>query len=406
MSLKNLYPHLLVTPLSARGKTEVAQLFESRGVLFNPRYNLTGRTSAYGALRDFMETDEEDDEELARSQADELQTPAPVPKKDHEAGLKAKIKVLQAEWDQVTQSMSLGSSHQSAPVDSEDSRGEKMTIYGSCTCPKCTKLRDILDRLMVDLLPWGQYVARRYLPSHITNEDDVRDVVQKALSVWVDHIFKSRSEIEAGGPGPDLFTGAYPTGGPRNILADLTKYISQVAGSFRNTKIRQNKIAPMDPLADENRGEGDEEQNPGMEVTSDGDPSSDLEQREQTDAYMNYFQTIVKDLRRSPSYQREADLLDAMLSMSTDNPKELMQELGWSSAQLRKTRAILGDYVKRRIKENPALNTLSHLMGESARRLCLQHPVFNLIFEGSFLPEIRNSLAEIRERFDKAQAMG
>jgi serine/threonine protein kinase len=121
--------------------------------------------------------------------------------------------------------------------------------------------------------------------------------------------------------------------------------------------VQSRRLAPMDPLASEHEGERGEDESPlGHQVTTGETPASEITGAEKTKDILGMFRTLSRDLRRSASYEREADLLDAILKTNSFDDRELAQELGWTCSQLRKTRIVLGDYIKAGLKAFPNYN--------------------------------------------------
>jgi hypothetical protein len=388
--------------LSPKEQWEIRGYFESRGVLFNPRFGVTGRIGGYSALRDFTlavneadraeeiakrageeeeaeaEAKAAEDEELARATTPRVTTPRKDPERETDA--KTKLAELQRDWPRTED--------KSAQADATRNR--------------------LLDSAMVILEPYAKMSAKQHLSIHF-NEEDAEEIAHDALVDWKVKVLQRVEDMRKGKANskgqlyPDKFVGKkLGTGTARNLIADVGTFVYNKMQSRRKTTGHRAVLAPMDPLASEHEGERGEDEPPiGHQVTSGENPTTEITGAEREQDIYRDFKTLSRDLRRQASTDA-ADLLDAILKTNSFDDRELAVELSWPRKKLRQVRTVLSSYVKHRAKTIPSLRRLTRLFGEAAERLCEKYAVLNLLLRGSnFLPSRSSkSLASIYEKFD------
>lgn len=390
-------------------------LFETRGVIFNPRFGVTGRIGGYAALRDFTlapdelkeaekdpekkpdreeeiirkaEAEEEAEAEKASAEEEELHkaaNPPPKAKADPARDLAAKqaLADLQKRWPQAS-----------------DVR------------PEAEMIRDeILNKAIEILEPYAKMAAKQHLGLHL-NEEDAEEYAHDALAAWKAKVLKRIDQVRNGATNskgqllPDAFVGKkLGTNTERNLIADIGRFVVNVARSRGKTAAGRARLAPMDPLASEHEGErGEDEPKVGHDVSTEETPETAITGPEQQQEIFGIFKSLSRDLRRSASTEA-ADMLDAILKTNTTDDRELAKELGWPRRKIRDVRTVLTSYVKHRAKTNPNLRRYTRIFGEAAERLCEKYAVLNLLLEGHFLPaRASKSLTRIYEKFESLPA--
>jgi hypothetical protein len=388
--------------LSEREKREVRFYFENRGVIFNPRFGVTGRIGGYAALRDFTLASEdlkEADraEEIARRAEEEEEKQAEVASAEEEELARAASPRLELRQD---------------PARETAAKRELAALQGRWpqardNSPVADNLRnEILDKAIRILEPYAKMDAKQHLGQYFTEEDG-EEAAHDALAAWKAKVLKRVEQIRAGATNtkgqllPDAFVGKkLGTATERNLIADIGRFVFNVVQSRRKTTANRARLAPMDPLASEHEGERGEDEPPiGHQVSTGETPASEITGAEQSRDIFRMFKTLSRELRRRASTEA-ADLLDAILKTHSYEDQDLASELGWTRKKVRNTRIVLSSYIKHRAKDIPELRRFLGIFGEAAERLCQQFPVLNLLLEGHFLPTRRSkSLASIYEKF-------
>lgn len=225
--------------LSPRRKAEIRGYFESRGVIFNPHFGVTGRINGYAALRDFtVEEDraeeiakrageqEEEEAEAAAAEEEELSraagtSPQVTLRKDPERETNAKQELagLQREWPPT---------------------GDKS--------PEAEEARnDLLDRAMVILEPYAKMAAKQHLGPHFS-EEDAEEIAHDALVDWKVKVLDRVNDMRKGKANskgqlyPDKFVGKkLGTGTARNLIADVGTFVYNKMQSQRKTTAQDRK---------------------------------------------------------------------------------------------------------------------------------------------------------------------
>ena len=388
--------------LSAEERWEIRGYFESRGVIFNPRFGVTGRIGGYSALRDFTlasELGEDRAEEIAKraeqAEEEEIATATAEEEELHRATT-PRAEIRQDPAQEIAAKRDLAELQKQWPP-SEDERPEANTARNH-----------ILDKAIEILEPYAKMAAKQHMGLHF-NEYDAEEFAHDALVAWKNKVLKRVQTIRNGETNskgdvlPDAFVGEkLGTHTKRNLIADVGHFVLNVMKSRGKTAANRAKLAPMDPLASEHEGERGEDEPPiGHQVTSGEDPTTEITGKEQTHDVFRDFKTLSRDLRRSASTEA-ADLLDAILSTNSFDERELATELGWTRKKLRNVRTVLGSYVKHRARDIPSLRRLTRIFGEAAERLCEKYAVLNLLLRGSnFIPSrTSKSLTSIYEKFE------
>jgi hypothetical protein len=372
--------------LSPSGQREARGYFESRGVIFNPRFGVTGRIGGYAALRNFtLAADELKEAEGPEAETEEFPSAsnAPPPKsaEDPARDMAAKrdLAELQKHWP---------------PVEDERPNAN-------------TDRNDILDKAITILEPYAKMAAKQHLGTHLS-EEDAEEIAHDALAAWKAKVLRRVQQIRNGETNtkgerlPDAFVGEkLGTHTKRNLIADIGRFVFNVGRTREKTAAGRATIAPMEPLASEHEGERGEDEPPiGAVAKTEVTPETEITGPEQTQDINRMFRTLSRDLRRSASTDA-ADLLDAILSTNSISDRELARELGWPRRKIRDVRTVLSTYVKHRAKTNPELRRYTRVFGEAAERLCEKYAVLNLLLSSNFLPtQASKSLSRIYEKFE------
>jgi hypothetical protein len=386
--------------LSEEEKREIRGYFESRGVIFNPRFGVTGRIGGYAALRDFtLAVNEADRAEMiakrAEEQEEEETAAATAEEEELHRAASPRAEIRQDPAQEVAAKRDLAELQKDWPP-AEDERPQANTARN-----------DILDKAIEILEPYAKMAAKQHMGLHF-NEYDAEEFAHDALVAWKNKVLKRVTAIRKGETNskgdllPDAFVGEkLGSHTKRNLIADVGKFVFHVMQSRGKTAANRNRLAPMDPLASEHEGERGEDEPPiGQIAATKETPASEITGREQSQDIVGMFKTISRDLRRAAS-EDAADLLDAILRTNSFDDRELATELNWTRKKLRNVRTVLGSYIKHRAKSIPALRRLTRIVGEAAERLCEKYAVLNLLLRGNFLPSRQGpSLSRIYEKFE------
>ena len=388
--------------LSPKKKAEIRGYFESRGVIFNPRFGVTGRIGGYAALRDFT---------LAVNEADRAEQIAKRAEEQEEAEAEATA----AEEEELARAASpaTAAAPRQDPAREMETKRQLAALQKSWpsaqedTPEANTTRNDLLDQAITLLEPYARMAAKQHLGIHF-NEEDAEEIAHDALVSWKTKVLKRIHQVQRGETNskgdllPDAFVGEKAgTHTKRNLIADIGTFIFNKMQSRRKTTGHRAVLAPMDPIASEHEGERGEDEPPlGHQVTSGEDPTTKITGAETTQDVFRDFKTLSRDLRRAASTEA-ADLLDAILTTNSFDDKELALELGWTKKKVRNVRTVLTSYVKHRAKDIPSLRRLTRVFGEAAERLCEKYAVLNLLLRGNFLASRQGpSLTRIYEKFE------
>jgi hypothetical protein len=394
--------------LSPKRKWEIRGYFESRGVIFNPHWGVTGRINGYAALRNFSLASEPP-AELELGEAERADRAEIIAKRAEEQE-EAEAEAQSAEEEELTRAAA-----PKTPEPRVDPAREQETKLNLAKLqkqwpptkdqsPQAEAARhSILDQAIELLEPYAKMAAKGHMGLHF-NEYDAEEYAHDALVAWKNKVLNRVEAIRRGETNSkgeiqqDAFVGN-KLHSKRNLIADVGKFVFNVMRTGGKKAANRNRLAPMDMLPSEHQGERGVEEPPPDKLTTGEDPSSEIVGLEKEVDIIGTFRTLSRDLRRVGN-KDAADLIDTNLKIHSNDDRELAAALSWPRSKLRKVRTDLKSYLDVRAKTHPELARIRRMIGEAAEQLCEKYPILNLLLEGHFLPTRKSkSMASIYERF-------
>lgn len=377
--------------------SEFRLFVESRGILWNPKWGLTGRISAYDALRNLTlaeeadteekeetdekdETPEEDDDEKSDESGDEAEeddsgdeepkekgsreAPKAAPRKpDREAGIKSQLADLQRQY-------------RSNP---------EATLAQAKRLLTPTARETIIS-----------YAKRKGAP---LAPEEVDDLVSETFDTWMNKVLPSMGGFDK--PG-------------HNFPAQINSVAKHaVMHSVRNATIR-NRIAPTthleEPTSSPTEHEGEAQTVADKVAAQRGsswggepggreweDPSSEFDRAERGRHGHQLLQKIQAHLEGKPGMEKEAELFKAMMASGSGDSKELANELRWPWQEVQSVKHRLSKYAVN--SDDPVMRQAASYLKESVQ-LFEQYPWLQAIFPGLYIaPTNSDKLVEQFRRF-------